>query len=92
MEEEEAYRIAIIYYMPSLLHLDFVGVTKSDRANSEVFGSKYLGYWEKQHEQLEASYKSQKKAAEITLTEKIMQGGEYSDDEIDDKNTTYLKF
>ncbi|OXA51470.1 Leucine-rich repeat-containing protein 51 [Folsomia candida] len=86
LEEEEGYRIAVIFYMPYLLHLDMVGVTKADRANSQNFGARYESYWKKRHEEFEESYKSQKKAAEISYTERVMKAGEDSEDEFDDNN------
>lgn len=78
MEEEDGYRITVLYFLPWLKHLDFVAITKADMANSKQFGAKYEPYWEKRHDELEAIYQSRKKAGEITYTEKVMQ--RYDDD------------
>lgn len=82
VEEEDGYRISVLYFLPWLKHLDFVAVTKADKANSKEFGAKYVPYWEERHDQLESIYQTKKKAGEITYTEKIMQG--YDEDDGDD--------
>jgi len=82
LEQEEGYRIAVLFYLPRLAHLDFTAVTKSDKAASADFGKCYEPYWMKRHEELEAIYQARKKAAEITYTERMMAGGdELSDDD-----------
>jgi hypothetical protein len=85
LEQEEGYRLAVLFYLPELTHLDFISVTKTDHANSSNFGAKYEPYWERRHGELEASYIARKKAAEVTYTERIMEGGDdLTDDDIDD--------
>lgn len=78
MEEEKFYRISVLYYLPCLKHLDFVAVTKADKANSKEFGAKYEPFWEERHDQIEAIYVTKKRAGEITYTERVMQS--YDDD------------
>jgi len=87
VEEENGYRISVLYHLPWIKHLDFIAVTKGDMANSKEFGSLYAPYWNKRHDDLEAIYQTRKKAGEITYTERVMQG--YEKDEGDDDETNY---
>lgn len=83
MEEEEGYRIAVLNFLPRLKHFDFIAVTKSDKANVQEFGAKYLPYWEQRHDQLEAIYQMKMKAGQVTHTEKVMQGpDDYDGDDV----------
>jgi hypothetical protein len=58
--------------MPHLKHLDFIGVTKSDRANMAQFGSKSQKYWEEKHLELVAKTEEQTYEANMSATEKLM--------------------
>lgn len=73
MEEEEGYRMTVLFHLPRLLHLDFVGVTKRELEASRILGPRYDPYWVRRHEEIEAFYKSQRMAAEVSYTDKVME-------------------
>jgi len=85
IEEEEGYRISILYTLPDLGHLDFIAVTKGDKATSKFFGAKLEPHWEKRHGELEARQKSIKEAQDVSFTVRKMKEAESeSEDEIND--------
>ncbi|CAG7724811.1 unnamed protein product [Allacma fusca] len=88
IEEEDGYRACIIYYLPILRHLDFVGVTKGDKANAGKYGLFYEPFWEKRHNELENQAKQAQAAQEMSYTDKIMQEEEEKEEDLDFK--TYI--
>jgi hypothetical protein len=88
IEEEDGYRACVIYYLPKLRHLDFIGVTKGDLANAGKFGKFYEPYWAKRHQELENQARQMQAAQEMSYTEKIMHEEEANEEDLDFK--TYL--
>jgi hypothetical protein len=79
IEQEEVYRICVLFYLPFLKHLDFIGVTKGDRANATQFGGNYESHWHRRHSELEHTAKILKESQEMSLTQRIMQAKDDDD-------------
>jgi len=83
IEQEDAYRICILYHLPYLKHLDFIGVTKGDLATSGRFGSQYEPLWAKKHLEIEARAKLLKETLEMSLTARLLQSKDDYDSDSD---------
>ena len=70
----------MIYYLPNLKHLDFVGVTRSDQANAHKYGKMSEPHWRRRHVELENQARQYQAAQEISYTEKLMKEPEEEED------------
>ena len=93
MEQEDGYHICVLSYFPGLKHLDFIGVTRGDRANTG-FARQYQKQWERCHVELEAKARALKASQDMSLAERLLKEDEDGEDDDDEncttKNTTAL--